>query len=56
MIQLYNLAKLSKPKSKYTIQFFKVEPHLHNLFWHIPPHMESPLETKKYPIPLKKFP
>ena len=34
----YNLVKLGKRKNKSTIQFFKVESPLHNLFWQIPPY------------------
>ena len=53
MIQLYNVAKLSKPKNKYTIQFFKIEPHLHSLFWHIPPIWNPPLKQKNTQLLLK---
>ena len=31
--QVYNLDELRKRKNKYTIQLFKVESPLHDLFW-----------------------
>ena len=52
---LYNLAKLRKWKNKPTIQFFKVEFSLYNLFWQVPQYGLPPLKQKKLQLLSNNF-
>ena len=46
IMQLYNLAKFSKRKNKYKIQFIKNEFPFHNLFWQVSTYDLSPKMPK----------
>ena len=46
IMQLYNLAKFSKRKNKYKIQFIKNEFPFHNLFWQVSTYDLPPKMTK----------
>ena len=53
-MQLYNLAKFSKRKNKYKIQFIKNEFPFHNLFWQVSTY-DLPPKMTKTSTPSKMF-
>ena len=54
IMQLYNLAKFSKRKNKYKIQFIKNEFPFHNLFWQVSTY-DLPPKMTKTSTPSKMF-